>query len=559
MTLSTKMFLGFGLVIAIVAASAVLTVVSLKRIQDISVVAAKAAENSADVYNLKYQLWDVRLGVMRLLVDKNDEATKKLEAAKATLAAGLEEIEPNIAENLKEKFEPYKAAIIEYDAAANDLMAAAANQDWDKATEIRQQRLVTAGAEADETSNAAVDEAKTLVTDSREDRRKLITSATVTNYIASGLALALAIIVMFILLNAVRKPLAVLASAAHTMSTGDYSVVLAHSKVKDEIGKMTESFIEMKNNTKHLIEQVGNAATSVASSSEELAAGADETGRAIQQVTLTIQEVAKGAQDTTHNVSRTQQNVDQTAKAIEGVSRDIEDVAAYATQAAAQGSEGKQSADDAVKLINRAAESVQSTAKVVQNLGEKTKQIGEFIGIITGIADQTNLLALNAAIEAARAGDAGRGFAVVAEEVRKLAEESNTAAGNITNLVKSIEGEMTTALSAMERSSKEVEDGATTVSQASSMLTEIVKGVDALNGRVQGISAAAEEINASTTEVVHAMQSVAAVAEESAAASEEVSSAAEEQTASMEEISASAATLARLAQDLQGLISKFKV
>ena len=205
------------------------------------------------------------------------------------------------------------------------------------------------------------------------------------------------------------------------------------------------------------------------------------------------------------------------------MSRDIEDVAAYATQASAQGNEGKKSADDAVTIINHAAGSVEKTTQVVQALGEKTKQIGEFISIITGIADQTNLLALNAAIEAARAGDAGRGFAVVAEEVRKLAEESNGAAGNITKLVRAIEGEMTTALGAMEKSNEEVTSGAKTVGQASSMLAEIVKGVEALNGRVQGISAAAEEINASTGEVVHAMQSVAAVAEESAAASEEVS------------------------------------
>jgi methyl-accepting chemotaxis protein len=396
-------------------------------------------------------------------------------------------------------------------------------------------------------------------------------------------------------------PLGLLANAAHLMGQGDFTIILPHNKNKDEIGTMTEAFIEMKNTTKHLIEQVGSAAAHVASSSEELAAGADETGKAVQQVAQTVQEVARGSQETTQSISAAQQNVAQTAKAIEGVSRDIEaaqqnvtqtakaiagvsrdieDVAAYATQAVAQGNEGKKSADLAVTIIDHAAGSVQQTTVVVHSLGEKTKQIGEFISIITGIADQTNLLALNAAIEAARAGDAGRGFAVVAEEVRKLAEESNGAAGNITKLVRSIEEEMRTALSAMEKSNEEVSTGAKTVGQASALLTEIVKGVDALTERVQGISAAAEEINASTSEVVHSMQSVsaaaeeinastsevvhsmqsvAAVAEENAAASEEVSSATEEQTASMEEISASASALAKLAQDLQALVGKFKV
>jgi methyl-accepting chemotaxis protein len=372
-------------------------------------------------------------------------------------------------------------------------------------------------------------------------------------------AIIVAVIISLVITRSIKKPIISLASAAKTMSHGDYTLDMEMLKVMDEIGQMTEAFIEMKNSTRETIRLVTESATSVASSSQELSAGADETSKAIQQVATTVQEVAKGSQETTTSVSQAQANLEQTAQAVEGVSKDIEEVAAYATQAAAQGEEGRKAADNAVQIINRAARSVQDTTKVVHNLGDKTQRIAEFIGIITGIADQTNLLALNAAIEAARAGEAGRGFAVVAEEVRKLAEESNTAAGNITDLVKGIENEMATALQAMERSDKEVMDGAKTVEQTSQMLGEIVHGVQVINEKVQNISAATEQINAQTGEVVELMQSVASVAEQNAAASEEVSSATEEQTASMEEIGASANTLANLAQDLQLVVAKFKV
>ncbi|MBN2081658.1 MCP four helix bundle domain-containing protein [bacterium] len=389
------------------------------------------------------------------------------------------------------------------------------------------------------------------------DQTKMVIIGITALGIVVGIILAIVTAVMM------GRPLRKLAWAAQALGQGDYTFTLQRSRILDEVGQMTNNFIDMKEKmqttTAELIRKMVESATNVASSSEQLSAGADEAGKAIQQVATTVQEVAKGSQETTTSVTQAQSNLEHTAEAIRTMSRDIEDMASYATQAAEQGEEGRNAANNAVTIINRAASSVKDTTEVVHSLGGKTQQIAEFIGIITGIADQTNLLALNAAIEAARAGEAGRGFAVVAEEVRKLAEESNTAAGNITSLVKAIEGEMETALTAMERSDKEVIEGATTVDQTSQMLAEIVKGVQVINEKIQTTRSMAEDINAKTGEVVDLMQTVASVAEENAAASEEVSSATQEQTATMQEIGANANTLAQLAQDLQEAVVVFKL
>jgi len=358
--------------------------------------------------------------------------------------------------------------------------------------------------------------------------------------------------------NRIANPIIAAAHFADNVADGDLTQDI-DSNLGDEVGRLIRSLKKMNKNLGGLVGTIGNTATGVSSSSEELTASATETARSIQEVTKTVGEVSEGSQTTTTSISVSTENMQQTALAVEGISKDIEEVAGYASQAATQGAEGLKAADGAVEIIDRAASSVRETATVVQALGEKTQQIGEFIGIITGIADQTNLLALNAAIEAARAGEAGRGFAVVAEEVRKLAEESNNSAGSITELVKAIEAEMQTALTAMNRSDEEVATGSETVQGASRLIGEIVAAVGALSDKVQSVSAAAEEINASTQEVLDSLQSVAAVAEENAAGSADVSAATEQQSAAMEQVSSSAAELSRLALEMEELVRRFRV
>ncbi|MBN2080592.1 HAMP domain-containing protein [bacterium] len=348
-----------------------------------------------------------------------------------------------------------------------------------------------------------------------------------------------------------------LAGAMQAMAGGDFSVQVKPAKSRDEIGQLTAAVIEMQAGVSELVEQVNSAAMVVASSSEELSASADETARAVQDVAATVKGLTVDNGQTKYSLEEAQGKLSEAARAIEKVADDIKDMAGYAHDAAEQGLTGRQSADEAAEIINGAAHSVRETTAVVQLLGEKTNQIAEFIDIITGIADQTNLLALNAAIEAARAGEAGRGFAVVAEEVRKLAEESNSAAGNITTLVKAIETEMNTALEAMSRSDQEVGAGAETVSKASEVLSQIVANIQALSDKVNNVSEVARGISATTEDVVAVMRTASASAESTFTATERVSESTESQTANMEEIGASANSLARLSQELQAEISRF--
>jgi methyl-accepting chemotaxis protein len=379
--------------------------------------------------------------------------------------------------------------------------------------------------------------------------------------VAAPISLVLLIIMSIVALfvaNTMANPIIAATSLAQTVAEGDLTKSLSIT-TNDEINDLVGSLNTMSGRLRGIVLSLNDAAGNLSASSQELAAATDETGRSVQRVANKVVEVAHASQKTERTIQESQESLNQTAMAIQGVSSDIEEVAGYAATAVDKGTSGKHAADQAAQIIQQAAASVQETTGLVESLGTKTQQIAQFIGIITGIADQTNLLALNAAIEAARAGEAGRGFAVVAEEVRKLAEESSKAAGSITTVVKSIEGEMESALTAMRRSDEEVKHGATAVLNASQLLGEIVGGVNSLSERVQNISAAAEEVSASTSEVVGSMHQITSLVQSNSSATQEVSSATQEQTAQTEEIGANASNIARLAIELHELVSHFKI
>jgi methyl-accepting chemotaxis protein len=203
--------------------------------------------------------------------------------------------------------------------------------------------------------------------------------------------------------------------------------------------------------------------------------------------------------------------------------------------------------------------SAHDAAETIRELGDRSARIGGIVDTITGIAEQTNLLALNAAIEAARAGEAGRGFAVVAEEVRKLAEESQTAAGTIAELIGEIQVETTRAVDAVQAGAERTDEGVVTVGEAGEAFAAISDGIGEVDRRVAEIAAAIEQIAASAERMRDDLGEVATVAESSSAATEQVSASAQQTSVSTQEIAASAEQLAAQAARLDRLVGEFRV
>jgi methyl-accepting chemotaxis protein len=299
------------------------------------------------------------------------------------------------------------------------------------------------------------------------------------------------------------------------------------AKAQGGLGLYNETRAELAT----MIQQISMTSSSVSDASQRVALTSDETGNAIGEIARAVGDVASGAE--------------RQVQMVDAARRSTEETATSAGEARLAAEQGVASAQEATEAIAAVRESSGELVEAMASLSGRSEKIGGIVDTITGIADQTNLLALNAAIEAARAGEQGRGFAVVAEEVRKLAEESQSAAKTIAGLIKEIQGETAHVVEIVEDGAKRTDESARVVVHARDAFIKIGENVSDMTSRIEQILTATSE--------------VAAVAEQASAATQEVSASTEETTASTQEIASSAALLARSAEELDVLVTRFRI
>ena len=209
--------------------------------------------------------------------------------------------------------------------------------------------------------------------------------------------------------------------------------------------------------------------------------------------------------------------------------------------------------------MQRIAQSVSHSAEVISVLGKESDKIGTIVDAISAIAGQTNLLALNAAIEAARAGEHGRGFAVVAEEVRKLAEQSSISAGEITELITSIQEKARNAVEVMQEGAALVQGGTEAVDAAGHTFKEIASMVERVTAESSSMGGRVHELEQSTRSIRDSAQSMNKMSRSVADESQTVSATTQEQTAAVQQIAAASQTLHEMSKAMQEAIRHFKV
>jgi len=346
--------------------------------------------------------------------------------------------------------------------------------------------------------------------------------------------------------------------AMGSVAEGDFTTKV-NIKSKDEIGIMGSKINDTMDHLRFSISGVKENSLNVNNMSNTLANNSKEMTVAASEVASAIGEIANGAMDQTRELLDITKELDMFNAELEDIHNKISNVNTSSKYAEDKAALGKDYIKSLTTSIDKIKQSFSVVYTKINGLGSTVSEIGKITDSINEISEQTNLLALNAAIEAARAGEQGKGFAVVADEVRKLAEESSKASGEIMNLINLVSGETKEVIDTSKQMDSLIVEQANVVEKTIQSFDNILESVRNITPMVdETYNSVKNAIKAKDT-VVKKIEGIASVAEEVSASTEEISASAEEMLSSIQEVSEIASQLDKSVDDLISKVDGFKV
>jgi len=530
LTLGRKLGLGFGVILALMVFSSMMTYLKSGEIK-------QSQDRALDLrFPTVAALKDVRTNLnatqnkgRQVILAGTDSARR--EAGRAAFGQAWDDTDKSVAalEALAPKWtvqanrdhlEDAKKQITALRAAQEAAMAIASGSEHDAVNK--------AGIDFADKATKANDDLRVSLVSMRESFDKLIEenkeelkadnrSLLVTMGVSTFAALGIGIFVAIFLSRGIAGATQSVLLQAEAIAAGDLTRDDLKVRSQDELGDLTTAINKMSGSLKRMILAITENAMQVASASEELSSTS-------QQITANSEETSAQAKVVSNATQQVSQNLQTVATGAEEMGASIKEIAKNATEAA--------------KVATAAVKVAENTTATVSKLGDSSTEIGQVIKVITSIAQQTNLLALNATIEAARAGEAGKGFAVVANEVKELAKETAKATEDISRKIEAIQTDTKAAV-----------DAIATISEV----------INQINGISNTIATAVEEQNATTNEMARNVSEAAHGSGEITSNIAGVAQAAESTSHGASDTQKAAQQLVATSAELRRLVDQFKI
>ncbi len=350
-----------------------------------------------------------------------------------------------------------------------------------------------------------------------------------------------------------KEEMGMLANALNTMITNirEVGVTLANvsdgdlTQSVDQTGDLADSVNSMALKLRNVMGGIQSATEQVAASAEELSSTAQTLASCATEQAASLEETTASIEELTSSIEENSKNAKETNKIADGTASTVKETLVLTKKA-------NEICGQAVTQAKEGEEAVNKMVDSMNEISDSSKKISEIIKVIDDIADQTNLLALNAAIEAARAGDMGKGFAVVAVEVRKLAERSQQAAREISEMIINSVRQIDDGVDLANQSGKGLGKIMESIMQVSETIRNVTESnqeqvlqIEKTASLVEGITLACTEQATGASQINQAIMRLDQVTQENSSSSEELASASEE--------------LSSQAISLQELLSQFRI
>jgi methyl-accepting chemotaxis protein len=494
MRIGVRLGLGFGVLLALLVAVAVLAMSRLAVLQHH--IHEITQENNAEVklaVAMRVALNQIATSARNMVLLSDEEGRRReregLQKSREDYNADEEKLgvfiqRPDKDPKAKELFARMQQLKAQARPLMDQVLALAAADDDAAATRLlmeqahpAQKAWMLATGELAELEYALSDRAAAEAAASYEKARAMLLALVLAALVAGALA-------AWLITRSITRPLAQAVQVARTVAAGDLSMQIAVDR-HDETGQLLQALKAMNDSLRRVVGQVRASSDSIATASGQIASGNADLSQRTEEQASNLQQTAASMEQLTGTVAQNAETARQAAL-----------LAASASSVAAQG-----------------GSVVEQVVGTMEQITASSRRIADIISVIDGIAFQTNILALNAAVEAARAGEHGKGFAVVASEVRSLAQRSASAAKEIKDLI----GD----------SVDKVDEGSRLVADAGSTMQDIVGQVQRVAALIEVISHATQEQSTGIAQVGTAVNQLDEVTQQNAALVEESAAAAD--------------------------------